>query len=207
MVRQLATPVAVEVGAPAGLLVAMAVCESGDRRHPEAGCNERARRVEIHLPEVDCRPDESRGLMQVLCSTARELGVRNLEDLWDPRVNLALGARYLRQVHSFLFPGLDPAELPVGGPGGLSRADRDRWLLAVAGYNAGMGRTRKAIRAAGLAEIRDLVSPGRVTVGEVLSYLDGDASSQSANERITSEHVSCVSEIWSAEEARSSSNP
>lgn len=72
------------------------------------------------------------GLAQLMPGTARELGLTNR---LDPRANLQGGARYLRQM-------LDTFGSPV---------------LAVAAYNAGPGRVRRAGGVPALAETLDYV--------------------------------------------------
>jgi hypothetical protein len=43
-------------------------------------------------------PRNARGLMQVLPSTGRDLGVPRADELFDPRTNIFLGTRYLSQL-------------------------------------------------------------------------------------------------------------
>jgi soluble lytic murein transglycosylase-like protein len=43
-------------------------------------------------------PRNARGLMQVLPSTGRELGVRRTDELFHPRTNIFLGTKYLSQL-------------------------------------------------------------------------------------------------------------
>lgn len=69
-----------------------------------------------------------RGLMQLTMATARELGVT---DRTDPEQSIEAGARYLRQ----LFDQVDTPEL----------SEWDRWCLALASYNAGLGHVRDAM--------------------------------------------------------------
>ncbi|HEX4954813.1 MAG TPA: transglycosylase SLT domain-containing protein [Thermoanaerobaculia bacterium] len=89
----------------------------------ESTWNPEARRYEAHLGT------ESRGLMQVLVTTAADLDVAP-EALWDPASNLLAGARYLRQQYD-KFP-----EIPLEG---------ERWKFAVAAYNGGRGNINKAL--------------------------------------------------------------
>lgn len=57
--------------------------------HQESGGNPRALRLEPRIHEA------SYGLMQLLGRTAKRLGFRGpLADLYDPRINIPLGARY-----------------------------------------------------------------------------------------------------------------
>jgi soluble lytic murein transglycosylase-like protein len=64
-------------------------------------------------------PKDAKGLMQLLDSTASEMGVR---DVWDPRDNIFGGVRYLREL--------------------LDRFDNDT-TRAVASYNAGPGAVER----------------------------------------------------------------
>ena len=95
------------------------------------------------------------GLCQMLPSTAKEELRASRRDLLDPKRNIDLGARYLRRLL------LDPernidlgarylrrlwdswSELPDGAP------DWTRTRFALASYNAGPGRVRRAWQAAG----------------------------------------------------------
>jgi soluble lytic murein transglycosylase-like protein len=63
-------------------------------------------------------PKDARGLMQIMPSTGRDLGVRRTEHLFDPRVNIHLGTRYFAQ---------------------LIQLCRGRVSCALAAYNAGPG--------------------------------------------------------------------
>ncbi len=81
-------------------------------------------------------PKNAKGLMQLLDSTATELGVRNV---WDPRENIFGGAKYLRQL-------VDRFQ------GDLERA--------VASYNAGPGAVEKYKGVPPYKETREYV--GRV---------------------------------------------
>jgi soluble lytic murein transglycosylase-like protein len=96
------------------------------------------------------------GLLQLMPATARELGLKALDNLpgWtshaylgfardakderlDPEKNLDAGARYLRIQYDH-FPEIpDPQE---------------RWKFALASYNGGRGHINNALRAARIAE-------------------------------------------------------
>lgn len=147
-------------GVPAELLVACAKAESS--------LNASALRVEYHRD--GSYRDESRGLMQILTGTCRDLH-GDPDELWDPAYSLELAARYLAQIRRYLQPPGD---------------EENRWLLAVAGYNAGMGRVDRAIERARPA----------VHVGDVLRWLDSDVEKESWSEKITRRHVTKVRRFW-----------
>jgi len=84
----------------ANLLKAMIVEESGGKRHARS-------------------PKNAKGLMQLIDSTAKAVGVKNV---WDPQQNIQGGARYLKQQ--------------------LERFDGDV-SLALASYNAGPGNVER----------------------------------------------------------------
>jgi len=80
---------------------------------------------ESHFRERVRSPSGAVGLMQLLPSTARALGV---EDLRDPAANVETGVRHLRMLHDRL-PGATP---------------QDRLDLALAAYNVGYGHVQDA---------------------------------------------------------------
>jgi len=82
----------------------------------ESSGNPRAYRYESHIN------DASRGLMQMLYSTAKSLGYKGPpEGLYNPDTSIYYGAKYLRKLY-----------------------DRyGNWLDAIAAYNAGRPRRRK----------------------------------------------------------------
>ncbi len=101
-----------DFGVPREILLAVAWRESRG--------NPRAYRAEPKLG------DASYGLMQLLCSTARDLGLRGeCERLFNPALNLHFGAQYLAWLKG------------NGAP---------TWELAVAAYNCGIGRVRRLCR-------------------------------------------------------------
>lgn len=73
-------------------------------------------------------PAGARGLMQIMDNTAREIFTKSKQnkyyeyDLFDPELNISLGVRHL---------------------GGLIKAMNGDFILAAAGYNAGLGNVRK----------------------------------------------------------------
>lgn len=119
-VQLLADRVAREQNVPRALLLAVA-------RHESAGFYPDAHRGEPHLG------DSSHGLMQLLLSTARGLGYggaagawdevhRKGSGLYDPYVNLTLGARHLRNL----------------------QARTGDLQTTIAAYNAGLGNAKRA---------------------------------------------------------------
>lgn len=189
-VRRLARSVGWQVGVPEGLLFACAICESGDRHNPEKGANPGASRTEAHLPLVSGQPDGSLGLLQVLRSTARDLGVEDLSSLLVPEFGMRIGAKYLRAVTRMLSPEM--ISMSISELRAPSNGTRERWLLGVAGYNAGPGRVARAVGRAGEG----------APLSAVLDLLDKDPKTTSKNEATTKEHVAHVRAIWSAEDAR-----
>ena len=116
---------ACEVGLPVHLFDALIIQES--RYNP-----------------VAVSPKGATGLAQLMPSSARILGVRNV---WDPRENMRGGARYLRSL-------LD---------------EFGRYDLALAAYNAGEGRVRATRRVPRIAETIHYVSEILVTMQRQLS--------------------------------------
>ena len=80
-------------------------------------------------------PAGARGLMQIMPYTARSLGV---EDVHDPRANIAAGIRYLRKQYDIFKKEKGP----------------DRIWFALASYHAGFGRILDAQRIAGHLGLR-----------------------------------------------------
>jgi len=167
--KQLARSAVARTGVPPMLLAACAVAESGDRANPERGCDPRAVRYEAHLD------DESRGLCQILTRTALDIGADPAR-LFEPAYNLAAAARYLKACRTYIDP---------------TGTERDRWMLAVAGYNCGMGRVRKALARAGQGS----------HWSQVMDWLDGHPAQESPNERTTKRHVAGVLRVWNWLEA------
>lgn len=168
-VKDLCRKAVKDTGVPPMLLAAMAVCESGDRKDPEAGCDANAVRKE---PQIG---DESRGLVQILTRTCEEVG-GDPGRLFEPLYNLEIGARYTLACYRY-----------ISAPG----PEDDRWLLAVAGYNCGMGRVSKALRR----------SPAGSHWQTVLTFLDGHPEISTVNEQITRRHVADCFRLWRQFEA------
>lgn len=82
-------------------------------------------------------PAGARGVMQLMPATGAELGLRSEGDFFDPRTNILTGTRYLRRMWEFF---RTPPSHPRGG---------ERYLFAVAAYNAGAGNILKAQARAG----------------------------------------------------------
>lgn len=167
--RKLAAAAVKRTTVPPLLLVACAVCESGDRSDPERGCDPNAVRYEPHLD------DESRGLCQILTRTAEDVGALPAR-LFEPAYNLETAARYLKACLQYTQP---------------NGTDRDRWMIAVAAYNCGMGRVRKAMAKA---------DPG-AHWADIMEWLDGHRETESPNERTTKRHVDGVLRVWNWLEA------
>ncbi|MCX5785868.1 MAG: lytic transglycosylase domain-containing protein [Elusimicrobia bacterium] len=81
-------------------------------------------------------PSGAVGLMQVLPSTARCLGLKNAKTLWEPEVNIKYGVKYLKTLWSE-FGADDTLSLAQCHPGGAGFAN------TLAAYNAGPGNVRK----------------------------------------------------------------
>lgn len=91
----------------------------------ESAFNPRAYRAE---PQIG---DASRGLMQLLERTARALGYEGApEGLYDPRLNVELGTRLLRQNFN-----VARAAAPLA-------TDHEIWTRALSAYNAGFSTVR-----------------------------------------------------------------
>ena len=84
---------------------------------------------ESHLDPLARGPFDSQGLLQVLPSTGRSLGVT---DLFDPVTNIKAGVQYLKWVYDQI-EGMD---------------EDDRLLTSLAAYNAGPGHVQDARRLA-----------------------------------------------------------
>ena len=99
-------------GVPRELILAVIWRES--RGHPDSVRGE---------PRIG---DASYGLMQILCSTARDMGFRGAcYELTDPEKNIWLGTAYLAWLKNHGLP---------------------TWALVVAAYNCGPGRVRRLCR-------------------------------------------------------------
>lgn len=159
-----------DLGIPPGLLKACGIAESN--------LNPKAYRAEPHLG------DESRGIMQILTSTARDYGVHP-ESLWDPTTNIETGGLHLARMYSCYW------EIPEDG---------ERWRFAVAAYNAGRGNINKALASFRRELGVSIETPGvwqtwEVTGSRHLPGITGKAS------QVTLEHVSRVWRLWGQVEA------
>lgn len=102
------------------------------------------------------------GLMQLLPSTARWLGLRDTSQLTTPAVNIKYGVKYLKFLWGE-FGDMAPAEL---APADLARkASR----MSIAAYNAGQGNVRKYGDVPPFKETRNYVSK----VTEYFAYYEG----------------------------------
>lgn len=81
-------------------------------------------------------PGGAVGLTQMLPQTARHMGL-NRRQFFDPQANLSAGTRYLRSIYDRFHAVPDKAP------------HWHRTRLAIAGYNAGPGRVRRAMKKAG----------------------------------------------------------
>ena len=81
-------------------------------------------------------PAGARGLMQLLPSTAKWLGLKDTKKLTDPAVNIKYGVKYLKYLWD------EFATIPAGD---LSAADLKQKTsrMAIAAYNAGQGNVHK----------------------------------------------------------------
>lgn len=86
-------------------------------------------------------PVGARGLMQIMPSTGKGMGVANPDDLYDMQTNLRLGVRYLRNASGHLKLGLDLSDISTATP------EKLRALLA--SYNAGCGAVGKWLKEQG----------------------------------------------------------
>jgi len=84
---------------------------------------------ESHLNPWAKSPAGAKGLMQLLSSTARSLGVK---DIYNPVENINAGVQYLKKLYD-LFDGAN---------------ETDRLLISLAAYNIGQGHIRDARRLA-----------------------------------------------------------
>lgn len=105
----------------------------------ESAYNPKARRAEAPRDSLPPTPDfpkggdESRGLMQLLMRTARALGYQgDLAGLDDPQLNIAYGARLLRDN----FRRTSSSAALKGQPTAA------QWDAAIAAYNAGWSKQR-----------------------------------------------------------------
>ena len=74
------------------------------------------------------------GLTQVLPSTAKELGVKNSNQLYQPEVSIKTGATYLKELYDFWLPVVEE--------------EREAMNFALASYNTGKGHVMDARRLA-----------------------------------------------------------
>ncbi|PKM97644.1 MAG: hypothetical protein CVU79_07350 [Elusimicrobia bacterium HGW-Elusimicrobia-3] len=102
------------------------------------------------------------GLMQLLPSTARWLGLKDTSKLTTPAVNIKYGVKYLKFLWGE-FGDKEPADL---SPEDLARkASR----MSIAAYNAGQGNVRKYDDVPPFKETRNYVSK----VTEYFAYYEG----------------------------------
>lgn len=100
-------------------LVAPLIQEAADTHRVDANLLKAVIATESHGDPQARSPKDAKGLMQLIDSTAKEMGVKNV---WNPRENLLGGAKYLSKLME-----------QFGG-------DREK---AIASYNAGPGAVQK----------------------------------------------------------------
>lgn len=109
------------------------------------------------------------GLMQLLPSTAKWLGLKDTSKLTTPAVNIKYGVKYLKYLWDE-FGDMAPADL---APADLARkASR----MSIAAYNAGQGNVRKYDDVPPFKETRNYVSK----VTEYFAYYEGRLAAPAA---------------------------
>lgn len=78
--------------------------------------------VESRFVTSAISPKGARGLMQLIPATARQYGMRDIAELHDPRRNVDMGVRHLKD---------------------LLQSHGNNWALALAAYNAGSGAVQR----------------------------------------------------------------
>lgn len=78
--------------------------------------------VESKFMNSAISPKGARGLMQLIPATARQYGMRDVAELHDPRRNVDMGVRHLKD---------------------LLQSHGNNWALALAAYNAGSGAVQR----------------------------------------------------------------
>lgn len=86
-------------------------------------------------------PVGARGLMQIMPSTGKGMGVSNPDDLYDMQTNLRLGVKYLRNAAGYLKLDINLADIASASPAKLK--------ALLASYNAGCGAVTKWLREQG----------------------------------------------------------
>jgi soluble lytic murein transglycosylase-like protein len=86
-------------------------------------------RIESRFQAQATSPAGARGLMQLMPATARKLGVRDPDDLYDPSIALTVGQRYIER----LLNRLDGNLLEIGGAYNAGPQAVDRWVATKAG--------------------------------------------------------------------------
>lgn len=90
------------------------------------------------------------GLMQVLPSTAKWLGLKDPDLLWNPETNIKYGVKYIRALAK-MFSARDLSNLRKGDLGGKTVRK------VIAAYNAGPGNVKKHYGVPPFPETRDYV--------------------------------------------------
>ena len=88
-------------------------------------------RIESRFQTGATSPVGARGLMQLMPATARHLGVKNPDSLYDPGTSLSVGQLYITR----LLDQLDGNLLELGGAYNAGPSAVNRWLETKAGAN------------------------------------------------------------------------
>jgi membrane-bound lytic murein transglycosylase MltF len=87
-------------------------------------------------------PAGAKGIMQFMPATGHAYGLKKNEDFFDPEKSIDAGARYMgkilgwfREGRAFKLGKLEPV-----------KDETERWHLALAAYNVGIGNAVKAVR-------------------------------------------------------------
>ena len=85
-------------------------------------------RIESRFQIVATSPVGARGLMQLMPATAKKLGVKDPDDLYDPATSLAVGQRYIE----LLLNQLDGNLMEIGGAYNAGPTAVSRWRTGAA---------------------------------------------------------------------------
>ncbi len=85
-------------------------------------------RIESRFQIVATSPVGARGIMQLMPATAKKLGVKDPDDLYDPAISLAVGQRYIE----LLLNQLDGNLMEIGGAYNAGPTAVSRWRTGAA---------------------------------------------------------------------------